>query len=533
MRDMTRAAPHYVTIDEGQVEGQVKVWRAGAGPSLVVLPGLAIGASVAATRLARLCPDWSITAIELPIGAGPIGSLSIDHMAGQVAATVKALGLSRPVLVAIDMAIALAEAVARQAGATSLVAVGASTARAWATRMPKCPPLAPQDDGTHLTTLFAHLRDLDVLEPRDAYRPALSGSAYLDADERHDTFLSWAAAPLAYAHMWALCATAMARHAGATAPSCATMDDIPPLLAQIKDRPLPAPPVPATRPTRNGIWYDHADVSDGRLHLRRAGNRGSKLPLIAFQSAPGSAAPLSRLIEGLAQDRQVVAPDYLGNGDSAKPLRKTDIALLARDALQLADRLGFDRFDLWGTHTGAVIALEAALIAPERVNRAVLEAPPLLPADFSADILANYLPPFAPDSWGLHVQRAWNMRRDMFLFWPWYREARTAVRPLGLPGAETLHDWTVGLLKSGRTYDLSYRAAFEYDTARRLPLIKCPALVCAGPADMLADGLDRARKIGPAHLRVAPTPATVWYPNQSPQAIAETIATYATFLSGD
>ena len=90
-------------------------------------------------------------------------------------------------------------------------------------------------------------------------------------------------------------------------------------------------------------------------------------------------------------------------------------------------------------------------------------------ADFSQDILANYLPELIPDKWGLHIQQAWNMRRDMFLFWPWYRQQRDAVRPLGLPDDTVLHDWTVGLLKSGRTYDLSYRAAFEYPTAQRLP----------------------------------------------------------------
>ena len=190
-------------------------------------------------------------------------------------------------------------------------------------------------------------------------------------------------------------------------------------------------------------------------------------------------------------------------------------------------------FDLWGTHTGALIALELALLAPERVGRAVLEAPPLLAADFSQDILANYLPPLTPDPWGLHVQQAWNMRRDMFLFWPWYRQRRDAVRPLGLPDDATLHDWTVGLLKSGRTYDLSYRAAFEYATAQRLPLLRRPALICAGPADMLADGLARARGIAPAQVRVAATPATVWYPNQAPGTIDATVAMYERFLAGE
>jgi pimeloyl-ACP methyl ester carboxylesterase len=514
---MSAAIPHYVTLDEGQV----RVWRVGEGPSLVVLPGLAVGAAVTASRLATLCPGWAITAIELPA----------ESPAPRIAATIEALTLGRSVLVAIDLACALVDDVTLRAGPMRTIQVGADTARAWVVRMPSLASFAPRADGAHLTALFAHLRDLEVLEPSDKMRPARTGGAYLTPDERHESFVAWAADPLGYVRLWSLCTAAFARggspHGSAT---CATIDDLSEVLAAMTDPPSHAPAVPAARPTSRGVWCDHADIADGRVHLRRAG-AGGLPPLLMFQSAPGSSAPLSGLIEGLATSHHVIAPDYLGNGDSAKPQRQVDIARLAHDALQLADALHLERFDLWGTHTGALVALEVALLAPDRVGRAVLEAPPLLPADFSQDILANYLPALIPDKWGLHVQQAWNMRRDMFLFWPWYRQQRGAVRPIGLPDDTTLHDWTIGLLKSGRTYDLSYRAAFEYGTATRLPRLTRPALICAGPADMLADGLDRARAIAPAQVRVASTPATVWYPNQRPEGVSETIAMYRAFLS--
>jgi pimeloyl-ACP methyl ester carboxylesterase len=514
---MNAAVPHYVTLDEGQV----RVWRAGAGPSLVVLPGLAVGAAVTASRLATLCPGWAIAAIELPV----------EGTAQRVAATIEALGLGHSVLAAVDLACALVDDVILRAGPMRTILIDAATARSWVARMPSLAPFAPRADGAHLTALFAHLRDLEVLEPSDRMRPAPTGGAYLTPDQRHENFVAWAADPLGYARLWSLCAAALARGGGPDgSATCATIDDLPHVIAAMTDPPPDAPAVPATHPTSRGVWCDYADIADGRVHLRRAG-AGGLPPLLVFQSAPGSSAPLSGLIAGLATSHHVIAPDYLGNGDSAKPQRKVDIALLARDALQLADALHLERFDLWGTHTGALVALEVALLAPDRVGRAVLEAPPLLPAEFSQDILTNYLPALIPDKWGLHVQQAWNMRRDMFLFWPWYRQQRDAVRPLGLPDDTILHDWTIGLLNSGRTYDLSYRAAFEYDTAARLPRLTRPALICAGPADMLADGLDRARAIAPDQVRVASTPATVWYPNQRPEGVSETIAMYWAFLS--
>jgi pimeloyl-ACP methyl ester carboxylesterase len=510
------AVPHYVTVGDDQV----RVWRAGTGPSLVALPGLAVGAALAADHLAR--NGWTVTAIELSTA----GTRSLDDVGRRIAAAIEALGLARSVFVAVDLACALTQHIPPM----RTIFVGAEAARAWAKRMPSLASIDPRADGVHLTALFAHLRDLEILDPADRSRPARTGPAYLTPDERHETFISWAVDPTGYARLWSLCAAAIDRDDSAVR-SCATRDDLPSVLAAISDR-SPAPPIPATRPAPKGVWCDYADIADGRVHLRRAGAVGAP-PLLVFQSAPGSTAPLSGLIEGLAADRHVIAADYLGNGDSAKPARKVDIALLARDALQLADRLGLDRFDLWGTHTGALVALELALLAPERVGRVVLEAPPLLPAEFSQDILANYLPPLVPDKWGLHVQQAWNMRRDMFLFWPWYRQQRDAVRPLGVPDDAMLHDWSVGLLKSGRTYDLSYRAAFEYATAQRLPRLTRPALICAGPADMLADGLARARAIAPGQVQVLSTPATVWYPNQPPGSIGETIAIYRAFLGGD
>jgi pimeloyl-ACP methyl ester carboxylesterase len=204
--------------------------------------------------------------------------------------------------------------------------------------------------------------------------------------------------------------------------------------------------------------------------------------------------------------------------------------VLAQHAHEIVDALGLEVVDLFGTHTGAMVALEFAIAWPERTGRIVLEAPVLLDPAFSAEILEHYLPLLLPDRWGTHLLRAWNMRRDMFLFWPWYRQTREAARSLGTPPLQTLHDWTVGLLKSGSTYHLSYRAAFTYDTRARLPLLTRPALICAGPTDMLVEGLELARGLAPVGTVIAATPATVWYPGQSSEAVAASIAIYDDFL---
>src|SRR5258708_26668293 len=106
-----------------------------------------------------------------------------------------------------------------------------------------------------------------------------------------------------------------------------------------------------------------------------------------------------------------------------------------------------------------------------------------------------------------------------------------AARQLGLPSAEQLNQYAVGILESGSTYDLAYRSAFIYDTRARMPLLRRPALVCAGPNDMLVSGLKGTKEINVPGIEVRETPTTVWWPDPEPKAAAETMAIYEEFLS--
>ena len=520
------AVPHYLTLPTGQM----RVWRTGEGPAVVVLPGLAEAAATAADRVAAVLPGHAITALEWPGVGGSAGLqvFTIRQVSALIGTAIDALGLGDAPGIAIDLAAPVARVLASKGQAWLLIQE--ARAKAWAGRGFAPGDLTPRGDGTHLTALWAHLRNSCLLDPADPVRPDFGDGPLATPEELDLALVSASVDGPAYARLWNILAGAVVEQDGDLAPvRTATMAEAVAAIGALPNRPA-AGSLPATAPLPSGIWCDHADIAIARLHVRHCGTAAR--PLMILQSAPGSTAPLAEVIEGLGQIRHVVAPDYPGNGDSSKPEGKVDIASLARSMLAAADAMGFDELDLWGTHTGAVVALEMALIAPERIGRMVMEAPPILPAAFTADILDNYLPPIRPDRWGLHLQQAWNMRRDMFLFWPWYNHQRAALRPLGLPDARFLHDWTIGLLKSGRTYDRSYRAAFEYHTAERLPHLTVPALITAGPADMLAEGLAKLRDIAPACVEVASTPATVWYPNQPAEARAETIAIYTRFLDG-
>jgi len=528
-------------------------------------------------------------------GSAKIAVRSTKEVAQAIYSALKIHAVTQAVVVGFDLSAVLAKTVFElmmqskeflgahgHKRSCELLLLDVDKAIDWVFGSRRLPSLKLREDGAHLVALSAHFRDSLMLDPKQPNQVSHQGAALPASFELDTAVVAAAVNPPSYSKLWTLCAKALrlilnsgeetltpyllssitpsqspdqtALEAPLEAPLNAilnaTLESSPSLMAlHLKLRDLIKeerfkgyvhrvggnPFVPNLEEADfvkdiDSVRYDYLQTPSGRVHVRRVG-RGSKT-LMMFHSAPGSAEPLELLMKQLAKGRTVVACDYLGNGDSEKAQGAVDIVSMANNAIEIAQALSLNNLDLWGTHTGALVALEFAIRQPNRVNRIILEAPPLLDASFTDDILANYLPPLQADRWGTHMLRAWNMRRDMFLFWPWYRQSRRAARSLGIPDLQTLHAWTVGLLKSGYTYHLTYAAAFKYNTHKRLPLLRCRALICAGPADMLVEGLATARQLAPEGTLVQATPATVWYPGQSPQAIKDTIKIYDTFLKG-
>lgn len=226
-----------------------------------------------------------------------------------------------------------------------------------------------------------------------------------------------------------------------------------------------------------------ADLPHGQMHYRQA---GSGAPLLMLHASPGSSRQLVSLISGFADQARVIAPDTPGNGDSV-PLKDGEptIAELAEAQLRFLDAVGLDQVDLYGSHTGAAIAAELAIIAPDRVRAVVLDGVSALTPEELEDILANYAFPFTPDREGAYLIRLFQFCRDQYFFFPWYNRTREGRRDGGLGTAADLHAWVTEVMKANETYHLNYRAAFKWPAWERLPLLKVPALLMAAQTDPL------------------------------------------------
>ncbi len=225
------------------------------------------------------------------------------------------------------------------------------------------------------------------------------------------------------------------------------------------------------------------DLDEGQIHYRRS---GSGLPILLLHASPGSSRQLVPLITALAHRFDVIAPDTAGNGDST-PLEITapTIADYAARLPFLLDALGIDRVAVYGSHTGASIAVELAILAPDRVGSLILDGVGIFTPDQRDEQLARYAPPFTPDLDGAYLIRAFQFCRDQYLFYPWYDRTRAGRRDSGLRPAADLHAWLLEVLKAAETYPLSYHAAFLWDAIGRLPLAAQPVLLTAADDDPL------------------------------------------------
>jgi pimeloyl-ACP methyl ester carboxylesterase len=113
------------------------------------------------------------------------------------------------------------------------------------------------------------------------------------------------------------------------------------------------------------------EIDGRRVHVDA---RGAGEPLLLLHGFGASTLIWEAVIDGLARHRRVVAIDLNGFGWSERPLDRTSYTLEGQERLVLAvaDRLGFERFDLAGHSYGGAISIFLASRHPARVRSLLL-----------------------------------------------------------------------------------------------------------------------------------------------------------------
>ena len=211
----------------------------------------------------------------------------------------------------------------------------------------------------------------------------------------------------------------------------------------------------------------YVDGPYGQVHLLSGGSSESAVPALYLLHATAySAQPFIPLMERLALSRRVIASDTPGYGDSDPPPALPPFERYADAFIDLVERtaeVGHGPVDVFGYHTGTLIATEAAARRPELFRSLVLVGVPYYPAGEERE-----------ERRGILAERA-DLTEDFEQFrarWDYFVTDRT-------PGLSLARGYAcfVDELRAYPQHWWAHEALFTYPVEDRLPLVECPVLV--------------------------------------------------------
>ncbi len=242
-----------------------------------------------------------------------------------------------------------------------------------------------------------------------------------------------------------------------------------------------------------------------QTHYRTAGEGA---PLIVLHPSPMSSAFMVPVIDTVSDLCRVLAPDTPGYGATeALPEPGEDLSPYVDWLLAFADAQGLDRFLLYGSATGAQIAIEFAHAHPQRLQHLVLDNAVHFTDAERAEIMARYFPDIAPREDGGHLADTWAMAKGLFQGFPWYEEPEA---PLPDPPLSVVQATAVAYLVAGEDYARAYRAAFDNERAERVQSLTVPTTILRWAGSLLREQADRLDDFDwPEHITMEHSEATV------------------------
>ena len=196
------------------------------------------------------------------------------------------------------------------------------------------------------------------------------------------------------------------------------------------------------------------DGKFGQLHCRIAHNNSSAArPVVCLHMSPKSSWLFADLLGPLSAKRTALAPDYPGHGESALPPADPHVTLedYAREVWTTIDALLDTPVHLVGSHTGAMVAVEAAHQRPNDVVSIVSHSAPILTDEEAAQFEKRY-GPIPLDDAGTRFK----------ILWERVHHHRGPNMPLTLCAESFAEN-----LRAGDAYEWGHRAAFAYAATYR------------------------------------------------------------------
>ena len=409
------------------------------------------------------------------------------------------------------------------------------------------PPFLPKWDGSHLTWLWARMREQTIFFPW--YRKSQADRMEFDVPSPEalhvgavDFLRSGDQHRVGYRAAFTMDSVAALR--GMTVPTLITASKFDPLSDQmvriegaaksvsletggdmlqtldlcrdwLKRQKPPAPPaaLKPTAPLRGRMWQQYIDVPGGQLRVRRNDDASGR-PVLVQHDAASSSEVVQGLASGFIGKRPVIAINLPGHGesDNTLPRGKVTVTAYAKVVLAALKSLGVQEFDFVGTWGGGLVGVELGLLAPKRLRRLVMCDVLHFDAKLRKELKANYTPDIRPNWYGGHLLEAWYLMRDQGLFWPWYRRTKAGIirKPLYIDPV-MINGRVLELFRSEGMWRHAYQAHFSYPLTPKLKQLRTPLLFAAPEWDPQLEDTQRAsREHGHAPFRLLPFQMQDW-----------------------
>lgn len=221
----------------------------------------------------------------------------------------------------------------------------------------------------------------------------------------------------------------------------------------------------ASLPGPEGSW---------QIHYRE---HGSGPPCVMLHPSPMSSAMLVPTMHSVAPMARCIAWDTPGYGYSDPLPQGTDVEDLSPYVAALhafVCALELDRPVIYGSATGAQIAIEYAKAHQDSCGGLLLENAALFSEDDIARLLDGYFPKVTPQDDGSHLLDIWNMARNSTRYFPWNDQSADADRRGQFPDATIIAGIVRDYILAGEDYARAYRVAFANERLDKIQAVEVP-----------------------------------------------------------
>ena len=510
---------HFATITQGRFgPRQVHYRRSGSGPLVICFHQSPMSSRDMITTMQRWQTHFTCIAPDSP-GFGLSDPLGVEHaemsdFADAAIEFMDAIGVERAAVYGFHTGAMISGAIA--AAYPDRIVCAAANGYVLLTEPERAdivqhylPALQPKWDGSHLTWLWARMREQTIFFPW--YRKSLADRMSIDvpsAEALHAGLLDFMRAGDHYRVGYRAAFTMRSDRAlrdmqVPTLITAAKSDVLSTQLERIRQRsecvavqaggtieetldlcrdfilqhaPPAAPAItpPKALPTR--MCSDYVAIPGGQLRLQR-NDEGSGIPILIVHDAAGSSDIMSPLANGFVGKQPVIALNLPGHGESDNTLQggEISVATYAQAVAKALDALDIKEIDFIGTWGGGLVGLELALQQPQRIRRLIMTDVLYFDDALRTELLEHYAPDIEPVWYGGHLLQAWYIMRDQGLFWPWYRRTREGIiRAEPHIDPAMVNARVLELFRSEGMWRKAYKAHFSYPTKEKLAQLKRP-----------------------------------------------------------